>query len=145
MKMEKKPQPPRRFERGPSTIPSAGLLSWLEGESRRSIPRLIRLPLILNRGAAGFSLRGARIGPAADAIEVYANDSALGVGLDDRARRSGEEKTSCAFWVDAYWRGEQGEPGFRIDVVNVVSLIDEAALGAANYVEAEDESQVREK
>ena len=72
-----------------------------------------------------------------DAIEVYANDSALGVGLDDRARRSDDGKASCAFWVDAYWRGAKGEPGFRIDVVNVVSLIDNASLAAANYVEVE--------
>ena len=133
----KKRRPRSKVRAGTSATPTRALLKWLENEAQRSEPRLIRLPLILNRGVVGFSLRGARIGAAADAIEVYANDSALGVGLDDHARRNGEGKTTCAFWVDAYWRGEQGEPGFRIDVVNVVLHIEDSALAAAKYVEIE--------
>src|SRR5689334_21407340 len=71
------------FVRGAALSPAQQLLVWIEGQHRDHEPRLIRLPVILERGQVGFSLHAARIGTAADAPAIEIRDAALGVGLGD--------------------------------------------------------------
>ena len=135
--MEKTSEPHERtFVRGFATSPASALLGWLDREAR-GVNRLLRLPLVLERGGSGFSLRGARIGGSSDAIEVYANDSALGIGLADRAASHCKDRPTCAFVVAAYWQGRQGG-AFQIDVVEVFDTIGADALSKANHVEIEE-------
>jgi hypothetical protein len=124
------------FVRGPSTTPAGPLAAWFERQVGNGEPRLFRMPLVLKQGSVGFSLRGARIGAAADAIEVYVNDAALGIGLADRSARHCKGRQTCAFWVEAYWRGKQ-EGNFRVDVMRVLSPIESDVVASANYVEVE--------
>lgn len=152
--MSKQEYPTRTFVRGPSAAPASTLIAWFDREARRGQPRMVRLPLILHQGTANFWLRGARIGDQSDAIEVYPNDGALGIGLSDRAMSRCRGKNMCAFWVDAYWRGKPGggslgvqafplmlpgdEKVFHIDVMNVFAPIEDSALGDANHIDVED-------
>lgn len=128
---------PREFVRGPSVHPASKLAAWFDGHIRRRDGRQLRVPLVLKRGDVGFSLRGARIGAAADAIEVYANDSALGIGLADRARTHCKGRPTCAVWVEGkIARDEEGQS--RFDVMRVSAPIKPHALAAANYIEVEE-------
>ena len=124
------------FVRGFAVSPASALLGWLDREARGE-NRLLRLPLVLRRGDSGFSLRGARIGGGSDAIEVYANDSALGIGLADRAAKRCKDQPTCAFSVAAYWQGKR-DGAFQIDVVRVFGTIGADALSRADHVEIEE-------
>ena len=131
---KKRDEAGRVFVRGPSVTPADALIAWLEREAGE---RLVRLPLVLKKGAAGYTLREARIGTAADTIEVDADDAALGIGLADRAATHCKDQPACAFWVDARWHGKQ-ESRFRIDVMRVAAPIEPAALAAPLHAEIED-------
>ena len=127
----------RNFVRGPSITPAAKLGAWFESCLQANPKSYFRVPLVMKQGQVGFSLRGARIGAAADAMEVYANDSALGIGLANRARTHCKERPTCAFWVEGRMgREESGE--FRLDVMKFVAPIGPDALASANYVEIEE-------
>ena len=127
----------RKFVRGPSVTPNDKLVAWFERQILEGGARQFRVPLVLRQGQVGFSLRGARIGAAADAIEVYANDSALGIGLADRAATHCKGRRTCAFWVEgSLVREATGE--FRFDVIRVSSSIEPDAIASANYVEVEE-------
>jgi hypothetical protein len=132
--VEKKRDAGRVFVRGPSVTPGGALIAWLEQEAGE---RPVRLPLVLKKGVAGYSLRDARIGTAADTVEVDASDSALGIGLADRAATHCKDRSACAFWVEARWRGKQ-ESRFQIDVMRVSAPIEPAALAAPLHAEVED-------
>ena len=98
------------FVRGVALTPKAPFLAWLESQKLEGEPRLVRLPLVLPRDGASFDISKARIGAAADALVVYANDASLGVGLADRAQSACEDTavTTCAFLAEGYWRGDKG-------------------------------------
>ena len=131
---KKRDEAARVFVRGPSVTPGGALIAWLEQEAGE---RPVRLPLVLKKGVAGYALREARIGTAADTIEVDVSDSALGIGLADRAAAHCKDRPGCAFWVEARWRGRQ-ESRFRIDVMRVSAPIEPAALAAPLHAEVED-------
>jgi hypothetical protein len=133
----KKPPPEKiKFVRGPSVKPSFVLKAWFENQMFVRDARQVRVPLVLQRGTVGFSLRGARIGAALDALEVYANDSALGIGLDDRARTHCKASATCAFWAEGRM-GREVDGSLRFDVLRVASPIEPPALAAADFVEIE--------
>lgn len=137
MKSKTADTPEKKFVRGPSAQPKDDLIAWFDSHIRSASARQLRVPLVLRRGDVGFSLRGARIGAATDAIEVYANDSALGIGLADRAGTHCKDRPTCAFWVEGkIARDEDGQ--FRLDVMRVSAPIKPDALAAANYVEVEE-------
>lgn len=116
----------RRFVRGAAAADGEALLVWLEGQAGRRL----RLPVVLGRGAAGFSLRGARVGGGGGALTIRCEDSALGVGLDDRARQACGDAPTCALWLEGYWRGGE-ERVFAVVKVGASVTAEELADAAA--------------
>lgn len=126
------------WQPGAALTPADQLVAWLDGQQRAGEPRLVRLPLVLPRGQLGFDISKARIGGAADALEVYANDAALGVGLADRADDRCGDAPACAFRVEGFWRGKQ-EAGLQLDV-NKAEPLGADELAAVTFAEVEGES-----
>ena len=126
------------FERGAALSPRDKLVTWLDSQQRGSEPRLVRLPIVLSRGQLGFDISKAKIGGAPDALEIYANDSMMGVGLADRAEDKCGDAATCAFRVEGYWRGKQAG-GLQLDV-NKAELLTADALAAVTHAEVEGES-----
>ncbi len=137
MKSKTSDQSSRKFVRGPALQPKTEFISWLEGHILNGGRRQIRVPLILKQGKVGFALQGARIGSAADAIEVYADDSALGIGLANRALTHCKGRKICALWVEGRLTWEDGG-SFRLDVIKFNSAIAPETLAAADYIEVEE-------
>jgi hypothetical protein len=125
----------RRFVPGSATSPADALLAWLAtvGDAR------LRLPVVLVRGDVWFSLRGARIGGAADAPRIRLDDCALGVGLAERARQAFGDAPTAALWLEGRWRRDDdrefavlkvGDPLTPAQLATAVAEI-EARDGAA--------------
>jgi hypothetical protein len=124
----------RRFVRGPSVSDSAAVLAWLA--DRQAEQRRLRLPVVLVRGDVGFNLRDARIG-GRELLKIRCDDSALGVGLDDRAQQVCRDAASCALWLEGFWRGGEARV---FAVVKVGASVTDAELAdAAAEREATDE------
>jgi hypothetical protein len=132
------PWAPVTYVRGPSVTPAKDLLTWLENQVASG--KLVRLPVILEEGTLGFSLRGARVGGGPDTLEIYVSDGALGVGLSERARMACPTAKACALWLEGYWRGRTPN-GLQFDVVHVDQPIPADALRAASYVEIATEAR----
>lgn len=115
----------RRFAGGAALRPVEALRAWLAANAGRRL----RLPVVLGRGAVGFSLRGARIGGEADALKIRCDDCALGIGLADRARQAAGDAASCAVWLEGFWRGDEDDP--YLAVVKVGEKIGPDELAAA--------------
>lgn len=127
------------FVRGPEVTPTAPLLTWLGAQVRAGKPALVRLPIVLARGPMGFSNVRARVGAAADALAVYADDSKLGIGLADRARTACKDAATCALWLEGYWRGEQ-DGDLTFEVIRVGDPVSAEALAGALHAEVEGDS-----
>lgn len=132
--MNKKPDAgPAAFDHGIATSPAAKLLVWLDANKGKKL----RVPVILKAGMTGWKTRGAKLGGAADAPEVYCNDAALGIGLSDRVTKlcgpSAQGKT-CAVWVVGTWKGKVDD-SYQLDVTNVGDAIVDPAK--ADHVEIE--------
>lgn len=97
--MKLTPTPTIVFDDGPEVRPAAALLKWLDAVGKEKPERLVRLPVTLELGVLG--VKGARVGD----LPVSVVDSALGVGLWDRARQACGQETSCTLWVVGFWRG----------------------------------------
>lgn len=108
--------------------PVDGLRAWLDATGAEPVV----LPIVLTRGATGFDIGGARVGAGPDALVVYANDAALGIGLADRAGSACPGAERCAFVVEARFRGVVDER-LEIDVMRVVSRVEIA--DAPTYAE----------
>jgi hypothetical protein len=120
----------RRFVRGSATEPKEALLAWLAAQSS---DRRLRLPVVLGRGAVGFSLRAARVGGGPDPLMINIDDAALGVGLAERARQACGDAAMCAMWVEGSWRG--GEDRVFTAVKAGATIEREALAQAAAEVE----------
>jgi len=125
------------FVKGAALTPKPKLVEWLDGQKHGTEARLIRLPLVLPKVDGNYDISKAKVGTAADALELYANDSALGVGLADRASQKCQGPT-CAFLVEGYWRGKTAG-GFELEV-NKAELLAEDRLATATFAEVEGES-----
>lgn len=132
-----KPGSNATFEKGVALTPKDKLIEWLDGQKRNGEPRLIRVPLVVPEVNGMYDISRARIGAGPDAVEVYANDAALGVGLADRASDACTQG-ECGFLVEGYWRGKQG-PGYQLDV-NKAQVLPADRLAAATFAEVEGES-----
>jgi hypothetical protein len=132
--MNKTPGGSATFERGPSLTPKEKLVDWMDSQKRGNEPRLLRVPIVLPHGDMGYDISKAKIGD----LEVYANDSQLGVGLADRAQQKCADGPTCAFLAEGYWRGKQ-MGGLQFDV-NKVEFLPADKLAAANFAEVEGES-----
>ncbi len=128
------------FVRGASLTPADKLVTWLDSQQLDGKPRLLRLPIVLPKGPGGYDISKARLGPTTDALEVYANDASLGVGLGDRARQACKDSNAptCAFWVEAYWKGKQ-LGGLEIDV-KTADVLPADQVSGATFAEVESES-----
>lgn len=127
------------FEKATPVVPTEQLIAWLEGQKLDGKARLLRFPIVLTKGAAKFDTSKARLGADPAALVVYANDSALGNGLADRAMSACKGQPTCAFWVEGYWRGKQ-DLGYQVDVMKVQSTIAPGDLAGANHVQVEGET-----
>jgi hypothetical protein len=122
------------FVKGPSLEPSEALVTWMDRQKRGKEARLLRLVIVLPRGNVGFDISKAKLG----SLEVYANDAALGVGLADRAEQKCGDAPTCAFQVEAYWRGKQ-MGGLQLDVMKAEYLPADR-VAALSFAEVEGES-----
>src|SRR5262249_32169920 len=75
------------FQRDVGLKPTDKLLAWLESQTRDGEPLLMRLPFVLAQGVTGFGTSRATIGVSPDALSVFLDDTALGIGIADRARK----------------------------------------------------------
>lgn len=131
------------FERGASLTPTGALLTWLDAKTRDGEPRLLRLPLVLSRAEVGFSTRGVRLGAASDALSLYANDAALGIGLADHASAIAKTAPTCALWVEGYWRGQR-EGEYTFDVVKIDGPWEAGPGASPTHVEVALEEETQE-
>ena len=125
----------RSFVRGPSTSPAGALEAWLDQQPGDGEPPRLRLPVVLQPAQVGFSLRDARIGNGADALVVRLDDTALGIGLADHARRHCQGQTRCALWIEGHWGRVEGQP--RVRVLKMHAPVSLAELEGAMHVEVE--------
>jgi hypothetical protein len=121
------------FVKGPS-LSSSDLVTWMDSQKRGKEARLLRLVIVLPKGNMGFDISKAKIG----SVEVYANDSALGIGLANRAEQKCADAATCAFQVEGYWRGKQ-MGGLQFDVMKAEYLPPDRVSSLA-YAEVEGES-----
>ena len=126
------------FDRGAALSSPDKLVAWLDSQKRGDEPRLVRLPIVLSRGQVGFDISKAKVGGGANALEIYVNDSSMGVGLADRADDKCGDAETCAFRIEGYWRGKQ-TGGLQFDA-NKAELLTADALAAATHAEVEGES-----
>lgn len=124
------------FVKGVALTPKDKLVEWLDAQKRGREARLVRLPVVLPKVDGVYDISKAKIGAAADALELYANDATLGVGLADRA--SGCKGPTCAFLVEGYWRGKKAG-GYELEV-NKAELLPDDRLAATTSAEVEGES-----
>lgn len=125
------------FDKGADLVPKDKLIAWLDSQKRNGEPRLIRVPLVLPHADGFFDTSKARLGAAEGALEVYANDAALGVGLADRAQQKCGDKP-CAFLVEGYWRGEQAG-SYELEI-NKAEPLPEDKLGSATFAEVQGDA-----
>lgn len=79
--------------------PKADALKWLS--AAQAAGTSFRVPLDLEVSVLGIS--GGSLGFGNDRITVELDDSALGIGLGDRARDWCGDAPTCAMWVWARW------------------------------------------
>jgi hypothetical protein len=122
------------FVKGVALKPSDKLVAWMDQQKRGKEARLLRLVVVVPTVNGSFNIGKAKIGD----LEVYANDSALGVGLADRADTECAGAASCAFHVEGYWRGKQ-LGGLQFDVMKAEYLPADQ-VGSKGFAEVEGES-----
>lgn len=132
------PAAPATFVRGAPLTPAAELLRWLEVQGER----LVRIPVLLARGAVGWSTAEARIGSADDALTIFLDDTRLGIGLADRARHACGTAATCALWLAGRWAGERNGCS-TFEVFEVGPMISAAALPAVTHAEVAGEDAHR--
>ncbi len=120
------------FTRGPSIVPGAALLTWLDGTHVDVGQRKIRIPVWMDVSAMG--VKDARIGAAddADAVRIKLDDGSLGISVADHARRATKAGGPAALWLEGKWKG-----GGKFSVTRVVRAIPAAEAAEATFVEVE--------
>jgi hypothetical protein len=112
-------------------VPAARLIAWLDAQHDAGKPRRLRLPVVLQPSITGFSNSGARVGPAADALVVNLDDTALGISLSDRAKRvCPAGAPACAMWVEGFWKGKTDD-GYVFKIMKAGEGISPNELAAA--------------
>lgn len=125
------------FVQGAALSPGDKLVSWLDAQKIGGEGKLLRVPVVLAKGQVGWTLQGAKLGTAGDAVTVNLDDTALGIGLGQRARKCKE--APCAFLVEGYWRGKQ-EGAYQLRVVKAGEPLSADELAKLAHAEVEGES-----
>jgi len=132
--MEKKPgQSSGTFVQGAALSPGDKLVAWLEAQKIGSEAKLVRVPVVLAKAQVGWGLSGAKLGTAGDAATVDLDDTALGIGIGQKARKCKE--APCAFLVEGYWAG-----GNKLRVVKAGEPLAADELAKLAHAEVEGES-----
>jgi len=136
--MEKTPgQSSGAFVQGASLSPGDKLVTWLEAQKVGGEAKLLRVPVVLAKGQVGWALQGAKLGTGGDAVTVKLDDTALGIGLGQKARKC--KDAPCAFLVEGYWRGKQ-DGTYVFAVVKAGEPLAAAELAKLAHAEVEGES-----
>ena len=102
-----KPEPKRTFAEGPSLLPTAALKTWLGKQvDEKGKPRRVRLPVELTVLPTGVDRRGFVGGEKGLALTL--DDSSMGVGLADHARRARDGGSGCTLLLDGVMVGVDG-------------------------------------
>lgn len=106
----KTPMTPTTFDSGPSIDDTSQLRAWLDATAPPGgVKRRVRLPVVITRTANGIT--SAYVGthpdkPAAEAMHLRLDDTALGVSLADRLReRFGADASPVVVWLDGVRAG----------------------------------------
>lgn len=102
-----KPEPKRTFTDGPALLPAEALKTWLGKQvDAKGKPRRVRLPFdvtVLPTGVERRAVVGGEKG-----LVLTLDDSAMGVGLADHARRARDGGSSCTLLLDGVMVGNDG-------------------------------------
>ncbi len=109
---------------GPAILPKAALLTALSTKNTGGNRRLWRLPIFIeltpddDRAYRRAFISVDPAMPKESRIELWLEDSALGVSLQDRVRQYCPNGGSCGLWVAGYWGsdmltsgGNEGQKG----------------------------------
>jgi hypothetical protein len=102
-----KPEPKRNFADGAPLRPAAALKTWLGKQvDAKGKPRRVRLPVEVTVLPTGVDRRGFVGGEKGLALTL--DDSAMGVGLADHARRARDGGSGCTLLLDGVMVGADG-------------------------------------
>ncbi len=102
-----KPEPKRTFTEGPSLLPAEALKTWLGKQvDAKGKPRRVRLPVDVTVMPTGVERRGLVGGEKGLALTL--DDSSMGVGLADHARRARDGGSGCTLLLDGVMVGADG-------------------------------------
>jgi hypothetical protein len=102
-----KPEPKRTFANGPAFLPAAALKTWLATQvDAKGKPRRVRLPVDVTVLPTGVERRGLVGGEQGLALTL--DDSSMGVGLADHARRARDGGLGCTLLLDGVMVGADG-------------------------------------
>ncbi|MBE2248532.1 MAG: hypothetical protein IAE78_03210 [Myxococcus sp.] len=105
-----RPEPKRTFVDGVALFPKDELRRWLERQvDAKGKPRRVRLPVVVTLHVAGIDRRGF-VGNE-QGLVLRLDDSAMGVGLADHARRNGDGGMTSTLLLDGVLVGDDG---FRV-------------------------------
>lgn len=121
----KTPDAGSSFDGGQPLTPADALVTWLDAQKRGDAPQLLKLPVVLAKGPMGYGTANAKLGDAPDALTVFLDDTALGIGIADKARAC-KDKPSCAMLVEAYWVGKGMAGDLELRVMRIIEIIDGA-------------------
>lgn len=128
---------PSAWTKGVAVTPTDQLLTWLDAQKRDGEALLIKVPVVVGKGfGPGFDISNSKIGE----LEVVLDDTALGVGVADKAMSFCRGKDSCAMWLEGYWKGK-GAPGafnpndYEFKVTKIVEQIADLASANETFVE----------
>ncbi|MFO1054615.1 MAG: hypothetical protein U1F36_20525 [Planctomycetota bacterium] len=111
------PAPVHPFVHGPALADGPALAQWLAKRAADGARPLVRLPVLVLLANPPSTVQGARLlGAAPDAATLTLDDSALGIGLADRARQACPGAAECPLWLEGRWTGA----GFAVTHVGAV-------------------------
>lgn len=95
---------------GPSITPPDALKTWLDAHKDTTI----QLPVVVESEVLGLGsswIGTSDADPSEDAVRLFLNDSAMGIGLGDRLRSlCGNPPVRCVVWLEGKW-GSSAPPG----------------------------------
>jgi hypothetical protein len=97
---------------GPTILPKDKLLKALQEKQIQGKRRLWRLPVVIELApgdARAYRKAMISVEPAMsaeDRIDLWLEDSALGVSLEERVRQYCPNGGTCSLWVAGYWGSE---------------------------------------
>lgn len=100
------------YEMGPKLSDAKAALAFLEKHDG-----MVKLPATLKRGDVGFATSGVSAG----ALSFRADDTKLGISLNDKARQACGDQKTCTLWLFGKWVKGSKEHVFSVTSVDTVS------------------------